>query len=106
MALISVNVEELRTKAGELDQQLQAQLDHQQFKMSHLGSIADAALQVSGVFEASQKAADMYMKSAVQQADEILAFANRQAASIVLQAEEHARHISLLQKTHEQQSGK
>ncbi len=96
-------------RADELQLQvneLQSKLDQQEVKMSHLGSIADAALQVNGVFDAAQKAADMYLKSAVQQADEIIAFANRQAASIVLQAEDQTRHISWVKQYHKDQSGK
>ena len=41
----------------------QAELESRQIKISNAGSIAEAALQVSGIFEAAQRAADQYLSS-------------------------------------------
>ena len=41
---------------------LKEKLDIQQIKIEKAGSIAEAALSLSGVFEAAQEAADLYMK--------------------------------------------
>ena len=55
-----------------------------------LGSIAKESMQVSGVFEAAQKAADLYLDAARAQAAEIIQEAHQQAAEIVAQAEKKA----------------
>lgn len=75
-------------------QELEKQLEEREFNLSKLGSIADAAVQISGVLESSQRAADLYLNSAKKQADDILAHARRQAASILVQAETRVRYIS------------
>lgn len=41
--------------------QLQEQLQHRELEFSQAGSIAEAALQLSGIFESAQKAADLYL---------------------------------------------
>ena len=65
-------------------EQLQAQLDERELRFSQLGSIAEASVCVSGVFEAAQKAADLYLEAAKKQADELLADARRQAEENVI----------------------
>lgn len=60
-------------------EQLQARLDERELRFSQLGSIAEASICVCGVFEAAQKAADLYLEAAKKQADEMLAEASRQA---------------------------
>ena len=60
--------------------QLQAKLDERELRFARLGSIAEASVYVSGVFEAAQKAADLYLESAKKQADELVAQARLQAA--------------------------
>lgn len=44
-------------------EQLQEQLDRREIALTHAGSIAEAALQLNGVFEAAQAAADQYLKN-------------------------------------------
>lgn len=68
------------------------------FNMSQLGSLAEASLQISGVVDAAQEAADMYLNAAQKQADLILAYARRQAASIIVKAEMQARNIAARQQ--------
>ncbi len=53
-------------------EQLQAQLQERHLQMEQLGSIAEAALQLQGVFEAAQKAADVYLDAARCQAAKIV----------------------------------
>ena len=50
---------ELQTRLDEAEAKLQAR----EITMEKAGSIADAAVQLSGVFQAAQKAADTYLKS-------------------------------------------
>ena len=52
--------------------QLQQQLEQRQVRLEKLGSIAEASLQLSGVFEAAQKAADDYLEAAKQEAERIV----------------------------------
>lgn len=63
----------LQKKVDELEEQLEKREIH----LSQLGSIAEAAMHLSGVFEAAQKAADLYLDSAKKQADDILESAHK-----------------------------
>lgn len=62
-------------RADDLQNQLEEarkQLEEQHIRLSSLGSIAEASLQLSGVFEAAQRAADRYLEEAKAEADRIL----------------------------------
>ena len=81
-----------------LVQSLQQQLQHRTLIMDEAGSIAHAAMELNGVFQASQRAADQYLASAEamkarQEADYHLrlAQAEEQCREMVAQAEESAR---------------
>lgn len=75
-------------------EELEARLEARDLNLARLGSVAEAAVQVSGVFEAAQKAADLYLDAAKKQSDEILAHARHKAATIMIQAESKAREIN------------
>ncbi|MBQ3573270.1 MAG: DivIVA domain-containing protein [Clostridia bacterium] len=75
-------------------EQLENELVRRNFNMSQLGSLAEASLQLSGVIEAAQEAADMYLDAARKQAELILSNARSQAASVIVKAEMQARSIS------------
>lgn len=47
------------------------QLEEHNLQIAQLGSIAEASLQLSGIFEAAQKAADLYLAEAQKRADQI-----------------------------------
>ena len=75
---------------------LQQKLDDRTLRISKAGSIADAAVQISGVLEAAQAAADQYLASVkaataemVRKTDE----AQRQREAIVQDAEKEAEQI-------------
>lgn len=70
--------------------ELEARLKERDLDFYRLGSIAEVGAKVFGVFEAAQQAADLYMESAKKQADEIMAYARRQAALMTEQAKENA----------------
>lgn len=63
--------------------ELEERLNEKEIKISALGSIAEASLQLSGVFEAAQKAANIYLDNAMRKADEIEAAAKRRAEGSV-----------------------
>jgi cell division septum initiation protein DivIVA len=58
--------EELKRQIAELTQQLNSR----EVAIEKSGSIAEAALQLSGVFEAAQKAADIYLYNLKKANDE------------------------------------
>lgn len=75
---------------------LQAQLQDRSLRLSEAGSIAQAALQVNGVMEAAQAAADQYVQAAEaarDQAQAELADARSQAESLVGEARAQADAI-------------
>lgn len=81
--------DELQKKVEELENELMMR----EFNMSQLGSLAEASLQISGVIEAAQESADMYLRAAQKQADLMISHARSQAASIIVKAEMQAREI-------------
>ncbi len=50
--------------------ELQKQLDHRCLQIEEAGSIAEAAMALSGIFEAAQKAADIYLQSVKENAED------------------------------------
>lgn len=88
--------EDLQKRLEDLEDSLQ----ERDIRLSKLGSIAEASMQLSGIFEASQKAVDLYWDAARKQAAEIVEDARRQAEEIVKSAEVRARYISVLQQDH------
>ena len=87
-------------RADRLQQDLdtvRAQLDEQNIRLSKLGSIAEASLQVTGIFESAQKAADMYLDAAKLQARIIEDEAKKTARTIIQNAEITGRFAAVLQ---------
>lgn len=87
-------------RADRLQQELdsvRAQLAEQNIRLSKLGSIAEASLQVTGIFDAAQKAADMYLDAARLQARIIEDEAKKTARTIIRNAEITDRFAAVLQ---------
>ena len=83
-------------RANVLEEKLekaQSKLDSHDIQMSVVGSIAEASLQLSGVFQAAQKAADLYLDAARERADRMEEEAERKARALVEEAERRARDI-------------
>lgn len=57
----------------------EAELAEKRLKISESGSIAEAALKLSGVFEAAQKAIELYRENCERECGEMLAKARKQA---------------------------
>ena len=74
-------------------EEAEKKLNEQDIKMTSLGSIAEASLQLGGVFQAAQQAADMYINAAKKRAEEIEDAAHKKAAEILIQAQAQARRI-------------
>lgn len=85
--------------------QAEAELKNRKIIMDSVGTMAEAAIKLSGVFEAADKAAELYLKNILQmeneieeiraeriedvqkEADQILADANRESAALLEVAE-------------------
>lgn len=68
-------------------------MNNQDIQLSVLGSIAEASLQLSGVFEAAQSAADRYLAEARRHAAEIEEEARLKAAYMIADAEKKSRNL-------------
>ena len=76
-------------RADDLEARLEIaekKLNDHNLQISSLGSIAEAALQVEEVFQAAQKAADIYIEAAKKQALEIEQEAREKAKEILEEA--------------------
>ena len=81
-------------RADELERKLeevQKKLDSRDVQMTVIGSIAEASLHLSGVFEAAQNAADLYLKAAQERIDTMEAEAAREAERILEEANRKAQ---------------
>lgn len=76
--------DQLQARVDELEKQLQ----ERELKIDSMGSIAEASLQIGGVFQAVQAAAELYLSAAKRNGEEIEAAAQRKAEQILKEAEE------------------
>lgn len=88
LELLILQTERADKLQAKLDEKEQA-LKDRDLRLSELGSVAEASLQLSGVFQAAQDAADMYLDAAKKRAEELEEAAHRKAAEILLQAQTH-----------------
>ena len=82
LELLVVQTQRADQLQKELDQ-MRIKLEDQNIRLSKLGSIAEASLQITGIFEAAQKAADMYLDAAKLQAQIIEEEAKKTARDIL-----------------------
>ncbi len=68
LEMLLAQVEENKKLKMQLNE-MQVQLDNRQIVMNEAGSIAEAALQLNGVFEAAQNAAAQYLENIRQLSD-------------------------------------
>jgi len=80
-------------KLQALLEEKEKQLSDKEIKLSSLGSIAEASLELRGVFQAAQDAADSYLDAAKKQAAEIEADARKKSADILDEARKEAARI-------------
>lgn len=82
LELLILQTERTDTLQQKLDA-LEAQMNQQNLKLTALGSSAKPSLQLEGVFQAAQNAADMYIK----RTEEIEQETHQKAADILAQAQ-------------------
>lgn len=83
-------------RADKLQAQLEEaerQLVERELGITALGSIAEASLKLSGVFQAAQEAADRYLEAARARASQIEENARRQADTVLAQAGAELRRM-------------
>ena len=78
LILQTERADKLQAKLDVAEQQLTKQV----LQISSLGSIAEASMQLSGIFQAAQETADMYLEAARKKADAIIAEAEEKAWQI------------------------
>lgn len=74
-------------------EEAQRKLQEKEVHISSLGSVAEAALQLHGVFESAQKAADLYLREAKSRAAQMEEEARKKSTEILVQAMTEARRI-------------
>ena len=96
---------ELLVMQGEQLEQMQKKIDQlesrrmgQEIRIGTLGSVAEASLELSGVFDAAQKAADIYLENAKKQGDRIVQEAREQAKEILRQSDKELRYLTILKE--------
>ena len=85
-------------RADSLQKQLeeaQQQLNSREVQMTVMGSIAEASLHLSGVFEAAQNAADLYINAVKERMAAEERKSHEEAKRILAEAEDKARHMLL-----------
>ena len=83
-------------RADELQAQLeqaQQELESREIQMESIGSIAEASIQVSGILEAAQNAADLFLNAARQRTEELEREKTAEAALITENAQAEAKRI-------------
>ena len=83
-------------RANDLEQKLQEaleKLESRDQQIDTLGSITEAALHLSNVFEAAQNAADLYVNAAKERSEALEAEAARNAQSILEEANRKAGQL-------------
>lgn len=89
----------LKTESDRLKQEneeLRLTLNERNISLEKSGNIAEAALQLSGIFENAQQAADIYLasiKKTYEQRDRIISDAHSKADKIISDARKYAEEI-------------
>ena len=95
LEMIILQTEQIADLERQLEKTRQA-LESQQIRVSQAGSIAEAALQLSGIFEAAQTAADTYLANVLEHtknADQIEADARKAANQVETDARKAADQV-------------
>ena len=95
LELLLLQTERAEKLQRELDE-TKAQISQQELQFLSLGSIAEASVQITGVFEAAQRAADLYVEAAQRRADEILKEAKKRARRILWETESEVQFFAHL----------
>ena len=92
LELLIIQSEQVKDLQKKLEE-AQKELDTQEIQMAVVGSIAEASMQLGGIFEAAQRTADIYLNTVKERVVLIEEHANREAERIIREALEKARQI-------------
>ena len=92
LELLLIQSEQVNSLQRQIEE-LQRKLDSREIHMSVAGSIAEASMELGGIFEAAQKTADIYLHAVIDRVAEIEANAYREAERIVQEAQMRATQI-------------
>lgn len=92
LELLIIQSEQVKDLQKKLEE-AQKELDTQEIQMAVVGSIAEASMQLGGIFEAAQRTADIYLNTVKERVVLIEEHANREAERIIREAQEKARQI-------------
>lgn len=92
LEMLIIQTERAETLQKELEE-AQKQLDSREVEMTVIGSIAEASLQLNGVFEAAQNAADTYIHAVKERIAVMEAEAASRAEAIIEEAKRNAQRI-------------
>jgi cell division septum initiation protein DivIVA len=92
LELLVIQSEQIKDMQHQIEE-MQKLLDSRDIQMSVVGSIAEASLQLGGVFTAAQKSADIYLAAVQERLSEIEASAMEEAERIIQQAQLQADKI-------------
>lgn len=93
LELLIAQTERADQLQARLDQALK-ELEDKQIKLASLGSIAEASVYLTGLFQKAQETAELYVNSAKKFAKDIESDAYQEAAAILARAQEQARGIT------------
>ena len=96
---------ELLVMQTEQNEELQKQLEEiknkkieDSIQISKLGSVAEASVHISGILEAAQEAADIYMEEAKKRADIIVKEAYERAEAMLECAREGEKRLTIIKE--------
>ena len=89
LELLIIQSEQVKDLQKKLEE-AQKELDDQEIQMAVVGSIAEASMQLGGIFEAAQRTADIYLKAVKERVALIEEHANREAERILMEAKRKA----------------
>ena len=92
LELLIIQSEQVKDLQKKLEE-VQKELDAQEIQMAVVGSIAEASMQLGGIFDAAQRTADIYLNTVKERVVLIEEHANREAERIIREAQEKARQI-------------
>lgn len=92
--LLTVSKE--NTQLREQVKTLQDQLEDRNLKLEQSGNLAEAALQLSGIFEAAQAACEQYQENIRQRCEELEQQTARKCEAMLAQAQEQTERYSWL----------
>ena len=95
LEMLIVQSEQVETLQKRIEE-LESQLESRKIALNRAGSIAEASLQINGVFEAAQAAADLYLenvKNSEDNCDRLIEETQQKSEKMIAEAQARAEEI-------------